>query len=65
MQNLYIGDCINYTMYSDAGRPKPSNNTYIDFICILLKFLKNIKHFCPKMYLTLLLIQKIYFNVNI
>ena len=40
MQNLYIGDCINYTMYSDAGRPKPSNNTYIDFICILLKFLK-------------------------
>ena len=22
MQNLYIGDCINYTMYSDAGRPK-------------------------------------------
>ena len=34
MQNLYIGDCINYTMYSDAGRRKHkySNNTYIDIM---------------------------------
>ena len=34
MQNLYIGDCINYTMYSDAAQDdlSTSNNTYIDFM---------------------------------